>query len=84
MPPGSEEVEIVRSGAAAIEMLSDCVMVLFAASLTCTVNEELPDAVGVPESTPVDAARLKPAGSAPTVTLQVYGLVPPLACKVAK
>src|SRR5579862_9627777 len=55
----------VEVGAAAIEMLSGCVVVLLAASFTCTVKEELPDPLGVPEIPPVDGARFKPDGSVP-------------------
>ena len=54
-----------------MEILSACEPVLFFASFTCTVNDELPAAVGVPEIAPDDAERLKPAGSAPAVMLQV-------------
>src|SRR5271155_2437830 len=67
-----------------MEMLSALDAVLFFASLTSTVNDEFPDAVGVPEIKPVAAVRLKPAGSAPAVILQVYGIVPPLAASVAE
>ena len=34
-------------------------------------NDAVPDAVGVPEITPVEAARLSPAGSEPEMMLQV-------------
>jgi hypothetical protein len=40
-------------------------------STTETPNEKLPLAVGVPEMTPVFAARLSPAGSCPEAMLQV-------------
>jgi len=66
--------------AAATAILNAFVPMLFAASVTCTVNDAAPAAVGVPEITPVDAARLNPAGNAPALTLQLYGVVPPLAC----
>jgi hypothetical protein len=56
---------------AAIETLNGCVAVLFAASSTRTVNELVPDPVGVPDITPVDAARLNPAGNDPELTLQL-------------
>jgi hypothetical protein len=46
------------------------------------VNLNVPAVVGVPEITPVDAARLNPAGSVPELTLQLYGVVPPLAANV--
>ena len=71
--PAGNDVVVTEGGcaAAAIEMLSACEPVLLFASFTCTVNDELPAAVGVPEMVPDDAARLKPAGRAPAVMLQV-------------
>jgi hypothetical protein len=65
-------------------MLKAFVPVLFAASVTCTVNDAVPAAVGVPEITPVDAAKLNPAGNVPALTLQLYGVVPPLACSAVE
>ena len=56
---------------AATAMLNAFVAVLFAASVTFTVNDTVPAVVGVPEITPVDATRLSPAGNAPALTLQV-------------
>ena len=71
VPPDNDVVVTVGGcAAAAIEMFSACVPVLFFESFTCTVNDELPAAVGVPDITPDDAERLKPAGSAPAVMLQ--------------
>lgn len=51
------------------------------ASFTVTPKEKLPLTEGVPEIIPVAGARLSPAGRAPDVMDQVYGAVPPLACK---
>ena len=65
-------------------MLSDFVAVLLLASVTFTVNDEVPDAVGVPEIAPVEAFSDRPAGSEPLLTLHEYGVVPPLACSVAE
>lgn len=48
-------------------------------SVAVTVKLNIPDAVGVPEISPVDKLRFKPPGSEPVVTAKVYGLVPPLA-----
>jgi hypothetical protein len=45
--------------------------VLPALSFTVTLNEEAPAALGVPLMTPEDAARLKPAGSVPVLTVQL-------------
>ena len=70
--------------AAATAMPNAFVPVLFAASFTCTVNDEVPAVVGVPDIAPVPAARLNPAGSDPALTLQLYGAVPPFACSVAE
>jgi len=56
-----------------------------ALSFTVTLNEAVPAAEGVPLMTPVDAARLKPAGSAPLLTVQLlYGGTPPLAASVCE
>lgn len=49
------------------------------ASVAVTVKGKLPAAVGVPESTPEEPLRLRPAGRTPAVTEKVYGAVPPLA-----
>ena len=73
--------------AAATVMVSDSVAVCAVGvveSVTFTVNVNEPDAVGVPESVPVDAARLMPAGKAPELMLQLNGVVPPLAAKVVE
>lgn len=69
--------------AAAIDKFVISVAMLFAASLTCTVHEKLPDIVGVPEIIPIDV-KLNPDGSVPDTTLQLYGLTPPVACKSAE
>ena len=85
VPPGSDVVVIVGGcAAAATAMLNAFVAVLFAASVTCTVNDTVPAVVGVPEITPVDEARLNPAGKAPALIDQLYGVVPPLACSVVE
>src|SRR5579872_2103275 len=52
------------------------------ASVTLTVKLDVPAAVGVPESTPVEALSVIPAGSVPLLTDQVYGAVPPLTVSV--
>jgi hypothetical protein len=49
-------------------------------SVTVTVIEELPAAVGVPLT--VHPLNISPAGSVPVIE-QVYGAVPPLAVMVA-
>jgi hypothetical protein len=67
--------------AAAMLMLTDCVAVCAVGvveSVTFTVKVEVPVPVGVPEMTP-EELRLRPIGSAPELTDQVYGVVPPVA-----
>ena len=65
-------------------MLRACVAVLLAASVTFTVNDEVPDPVGVPEITPDEPFSVNPPGNDPLLILHVYGVVPPLACSVAE
>jgi hypothetical protein len=85
VPPDNDVVVTAGGCAAAVTaILSAFVPVLFAASVTCTVNDTVPAVVGVPEITPVDAIRLSPVGNVPAVTLQLYGVVPPLACNVVE
>jgi hypothetical protein len=48
------------------------------------VKLKLPDAVGVPEITPVALLRESPAGIEPAVIDQEYGAFPPLAARVAE
>ena len=52
-------------------------------SLTWTVNDDVPAAVGVPEITPVVLSRPRPCGGwfGPTI-IQARGPVPPVACTV--
>ena len=47
-------------------------------SVTVTVKEKFPAAVGVPLKTPAEES-VTPAGSAPPVTAHVYGVFPPVA-----
>lgn len=84
-PLGTDVVVTLRGcEAAEIAMLSDFVAVLLLASVTLTVNVEVPDVVGVPEIAPDDPVNVNPAGRDPVLTLHVYGVVPPPACKVAE
>ena len=48
-------------------------------SVTFAVKLNEPEVVGVPEIVPVAADSVKPVGSAPELTLQLYGVVPPVA-----
>ena len=66
-------------------MLNDCVAVCAVGaveSVTFAVKLNVPAAVGVPEIVPLAAASVRPAGNAPELMLQLYGVVPPLAAKV--
>ena len=47
--------------------------------VTLMVKFEVPAFVGVPDSTPVEAFRVIPAGRLPALTDHAYGPVPPLA-----
>ena len=69
------------NGATVIVMLNDCVAVCAAESVTLAVKLKEPVVVGVPEIVPA-AERVSPAGKAPELILQLYGVVPPLAAKV--
>jgi hypothetical protein len=72
VPPGKDVVVTVGGwAAAATAILNVFVAVLFAASVTFTVNDTVPAVVGVPEIKPVGATRLNPAGSVPALTLHV-------------
>jgi hypothetical protein len=48
-----------------------------------TVKFAVPEAVGVPEMAPVAPLRVRPAGKLPLVMVHEYGVMPPVACKVA-
>ena len=52
-------------------------------SFTWTVNVLVPVAVGVPEIVPVDGPSARPTGKVPDATVQEYGVVPPVAARVA-
>jgi hypothetical protein len=47
-------------------------------SVACTVKVYVPSVVVVPETTPLDESNVRPAGKLPLVTLNVYGVVPPV------
>ncbi len=68
----------------AMVMLSGLVAVLtgMLASLACTVKLEVPAVEGVPEMVPLVALSVRPEGSNPLASDQVYGAVPPLAANV--
>lgn len=62
---------------AAMASAKGCETAWLAASVAVTVKLKLPLAVGVPESVPVAALRLSPAGRVPAETECAYGGVPP-------
>jgi hypothetical protein len=68
---GSEEATIVKAGAATEMVIAvDFVWFGFSASFRVTLKEKFPDALGVPEITPVVAAKVSPEGSALDDTFQ--------------
>ena len=72
MAEGSEVVVIVSEGAATvIDIASDWDCSGLPLSLTVAVKVNVPLAVGVPEITPLPAARLIPVGRPPFVMDQV-------------
>jgi hypothetical protein len=71
--------------AAATVMLNACAAVCAVGaveSVTFAVKLNVPAVVGVPEIVPLAAASVRPAGNAPELMLQLYGVVPPLAANV--
>lgn len=71
------------AGATVMERAFVAVCAVVAESNAWTVKDAVPEVVGVPEITPVEAFKLRPAGSAPALMPQVYGVVPPEAASVA-
>ena len=71
-------------GAGATPMLSAWVAFCAGAeeSVTLAVKEKLPLCVGVPEIAPA-AESVNPGGSVPEARLHIYGIVPPVAARVA-
>src|SRR5881394_1336692 len=53
-----------------------------AASVAVMVGFTVPALLGVPETTPVAAFRLSPAGNPPALSCHRYGSVPPVALNV--
>ena len=51
-------------------------------TVTVNVDDVFTDAVGVPDTTPVDAFNTRPAGNDPAVTDHEYGVTPPVAATV--
>jgi hypothetical protein len=80
VPPGRDAV-VTLSDAGAIAILNGLVAVVPELSFTCAVKVLVPTVVGVPVIPPAGDS-VSPAGSAPTVTLQVLPPLPPLAVRV--
>jgi hypothetical protein len=74
IPPDRPAV-LTLSGTTAVPTVIEsgfvAVCAVVAESRACTVKEEVPAVVGVPEITPVEAFKLNPAGNEPVVILQV-------------
>jgi hypothetical protein len=56
--------------AAAMEIENDFCALAALLSVTFATNEDCPDSLGVPDSTPVEGFRLTPAGKAPLASDQ--------------
>jgi hypothetical protein len=87
--PAGSELVVICTGvtAAAMVRVSDCVAVCAVGvveSVTLAMKLNGPDAVGVPEIVPVAADSVRPPGKAPELTLQLYGVVPPVAARVVE
>jgi hypothetical protein len=67
-----------------IDRGTDFVWVGLPLSVTVAVKAKVPLAVGVPEITPVPAARVSPAGRLPLVIDHVYAGVPPVARRLCE
>ena len=77
---------MVMDRAAAAMLIESCLLTVCGGeeeSVACTVKVKVPEALGVPLIAPVEEFRLSPVGIAPTVMLQLYGVVPPDAASVA-
>ena len=71
-------------GTAAITSVTALFAIPPAVSVTVIVTGKLPEAVGVPDSTPVLAFRVSPAGRLPLLTDQVRLPVPPVAVSASR
>ena len=80
--PSGRLVAVIKTAITTVNGLMAVCGVGLALSVTVTVKLNVPAVVGVPSITPVTASRVRPVGSAPTVMLQVYGVVPPVAANV--
>ena len=78
VPAGSGELVAIASAAEEIVKANARDTVAPTLSAACTVKLFVPDVLGVPLNTP-EPLKVKPAGRAPEITVQVYGGVPPVA-----
>ena len=72
--------------AAATVMLNACVALCAVGvveSVTFTVKPKIPEAVGVPEISPVEAFKFRPGSREEELMDHVYGVVPPVAARLA-
>jgi hypothetical protein len=84
VPEGRTDVITFNDEAAtSIVILTDLLCAGLPESETVAVKRAATLTAGVPEITPVLAARLRPDGKLPAPIDQLYGAVPPFACKVA-
>jgi len=78
-PCCSDVVTMEMGCAGVIVILNNSVSVAggIAASATCTVNDDVPELLGVPAITPF-VPRLNPAGRLPEATVNTSGVTPPV------
>jgi hypothetical protein len=83
LPPPESLVRVIGGGVAVALIVTEKSFVdeALLAPATRTVKLEVTSAVGIPSRTPA-ADRLRPAGSVPADTDQLYGVVPPVAASV--
>ena len=74
-------VGVLAAGVTAIEKLIVCVSAGEVESEAVIAKVDVPLAVGVPDSTPA-LESVSPAGRLPDETVQLYGVVPPVAANV--
>jgi hypothetical protein len=83
-PSGNDEVETTKDPAEMVRVrVAVCVRAGLLESVTLKVSGALAtDAEGVPVTAPVEGFRVRPAGSVPLVSDQLYGKTPPVAVRV--
>jgi hypothetical protein len=71
VPPVREVVVIENGTETVIKRLAEAVLAGLLESVTSTVRPEIPELTGVPVIAPLEALRLRPAGSEPETIAQV-------------